>query len=55
MLGDVFNLEGNLWSEFQRLQREMDDLFNWGWDEAVSAPSHRARFRPSISARRRKE
>jgi HSP20 family protein len=25
------NLEGTLWDDFQRLQREMDELFNRGW------------------------
>lgn len=33
MLGNLFNLEGDLWGEFQRLQREMDDLFNWTWGQ----------------------
>ncbi len=31
MFGDLMNLESTLWDDFQRLQREMDELFNRGW------------------------
>ena len=31
MFGDLLNLESSLWDEFERVQREMDDLFNRGW------------------------
>lgn len=30
MFGDLLSWEGGLWNEFQRMQREMDSLFNLG-------------------------
>lgn len=48
MFSDWFNFEGNLWDDLQRLQREVDTLFNPGTGQASIRAVGRGSF-PAIN------